>query len=164
MPAALSVVIATLDEEAALARSAAALFEGVQAGLLRELIVSDGGSKDGTLDLAEEIGAEVVRAAPGAQLQAGAEAARGEWLLLLSAGTQPARGWSDAVLAQMQAGRAGVFRHVPAGRGPAARLGALWVNLQSRLLGRVAPGQVLLVRARDFGRVKPVLMGVSART
>ncbi|QPM89012.1 hypothetical protein PSAL_002210 [Pseudooceanicola algae] len=115
MAAALSVVIATMNDEAGLARSAAALFEGVQAGILRELIVSDGGSGDGTVTLADEIGARLItgQGDRAALLAQGAAAAQGEWLLLLGAGASPARGWSDAVLAQMQAGRAGVFRQAP---------------------------------------------------
>ena len=44
MPAPISIVISTLDSEADLPRTLAALVEGLHAGLIRELVVADGGS------------------------------------------------------------------------------------------------------------------------
>jgi len=49
--------------------------------------VADGGSSDGTTDLAAAAGGTVVRSGPGRgrQLRAGVEASRGDWLLVLHA-------------------------------------------------------------------------------
>ncbi len=63
-----------------------------------EIVICDGGSGDGTVSIAHEYGARVV-AAPrgrGPQMIAGAQAARGDWLLFLHADTRLAAGWSRA--------------------------------------------------------------------
>lgn len=94
----LSVVVPTLDEAANLPRLWAALraqdvpFEG---------LVSDGGSRDGTPELARALGATVLCGARGRgqQLARGAQAARGELLLFLHADTWPAPGALAALLA-----------------------------------------------------------------
>ena len=95
----LSVVIPALDAVAVLPSCLSALDEGRRGGLLREVVVVDGGSGDGTGDAAAALGALVV-AAPrgrGTQLAAGAAAASGEWLLFLHADTVLAPGWSRQV-------------------------------------------------------------------
>src|SRR3954463_7358530 len=97
-PATLSVVIPTLDAAATLPRTLAALDEGRRAGLVAEVIVADGGSRDDTPALARAAGATVARAprGRGLQLAAGAERASGEWLLFLHADTAPEPGWAEA--------------------------------------------------------------------
>ena len=72
-------------------------------GLLREVVVVDGGSRDGTLEAAATWGTRVVTAprGRGAQLSAGAAAARGEWLLFLHADTRLAPGWVAAAFARI---------------------------------------------------------------
>lgn len=84
------MVIPALDEADTLPRLLAAL--GAQRGVSLETIVADGGSTDGTPDIAAAYGARVI-AAPrgrGAQMNAGAAAAGGEWLLFLHADSRPA--------------------------------------------------------------------------
>lgn len=68
-----------------------------------EIIVVDGGSNDATAAIATDHGATVVRTARGRglQLQAGAAAARGDWLLFLHADTSLGHGWSAAVRRHM---------------------------------------------------------------
>src|SRR3954464_4852707 len=97
-PATLSVVIPTLDAAATLPRTLAALAEGRRAGLVAEVIVADGGSRDDTPALARAAGATVVEAprGRGLQLAAGAERARGAWLLFLHADTAPEAGGGAA--------------------------------------------------------------------
>ncbi|UWR38676.1 TIGR04283 family arsenosugar biosynthesis glycosyltransferase [Sulfitobacter sp. W074] len=135
MRAPISVVIPSLNAAAALPACLAALVEGLQAGLIREVILSDGGSADGTPQLAESWGGEVISGAPsrGGQLRRGCEAARGEWLLVIHADTVLAPGWTDAVQDHMArgAGAAGWFRLRFDQRGPAPRLVAGWANLRS---------------------------------
>jgi glycosyltransferase involved in cell wall biosynthesis len=99
MRAKLSVVMPTLNAGPALERSMPALMEGLEAGLIRELVISDGGSTDTTLEIAHAAGAEVITGAPsrGGQLRRGAGAATGAALLFLHADTILPRGWSDLV-------------------------------------------------------------------
>ena len=90
----LSVIIPTLDAAASLPATLAALVEA--RALIREITVSDGGSHDATLAIAEAAGARVVSAprGRGVQLAAGAAAAEGDWLLFLHADTRPEPGWA----------------------------------------------------------------------
>ncbi len=64
-----------------------------------EIIVVDGGSRDETIAIAEAGGARVIVAPKGrgAQLKAGGEAARGDWLLFLHADTILGPGWHEEV-------------------------------------------------------------------
>jgi rSAM/selenodomain-associated transferase 2 len=81
----LAIVIPTLNEERALPSALAAA-----KGLADEVWVSDGGSTDQTVRLAEELGARVVSGPPGrgTQLNTGARAASAEVLLFLHADTR----------------------------------------------------------------------------
>ncbi len=92
----ISVVIPTLNAQAGLA----ATLDAVQAGEVpvQEIIVSDGGSGDATIEIAARANCRVFRGPPGrgAQLGYGARQAHGSWLLFLHADTRLSRGWGDA--------------------------------------------------------------------
>jgi rSAM/selenodomain-associated transferase 2 len=96
----ISVIIPTLNEAGCLPRALRCLPDAANL----EIIVVDGGSKDGTADVAERAGARVLRSPPGRALQmnAGAAAARGSVLLFLHADTCLPRGFFSAVEAEMQ--------------------------------------------------------------
>lgn len=81
-----SIIIPTLNEEKVLARQEAGL---KSFGGETEIIVSDGGSRDGTLEIARRLGWSVVEGARGrgSQMNAGASIARGEVLIFLHADT-----------------------------------------------------------------------------
>ncbi|MEL6463528.1 MAG: TIGR04283 family arsenosugar biosynthesis glycosyltransferase [Pseudomonadota bacterium] len=148
MSAPISVVMPTLNAAPVLGASLAALMEGVEAGLIAELVISDGGSGDDTCTLAEAWGAQVVAGAPsrGGQLRRGCAAARGAWLLVLHADTVLSVGWTDAVVAHLGQSKAGYFR-LSFDRG--GRVVAAWANLRARLFGLPYGDQGLLIR-RDL--------------
>ena len=83
-PADITVVIPTLNEEQVIAKSVAS---AVAAGATA-IVVSDGGSRDGTREVAVDAGASrVIQSAPGrgVQLNAGAQLAETEFILFLHA-------------------------------------------------------------------------------
>ncbi len=135
MRAPISVIIPTLNAEDSLPGCLSALIEGLDGGLIRELIVSDGGSTDATGAVAQAWGAEVLHGAPsrGGQLRQGCASAKGDWLLVIHADTVLSAGWSKAARAHMQADRAGWFRLAFDAGGLAARVVAGWANLRSRM-------------------------------
>jgi rSAM/selenodomain-associated transferase 2 len=89
-----AIVVPTLDEESALRRHLPAALAAAD-----EVVVSDGGSTDGTLALARELGARVVTGPPGrgGQLTRGAEATDAPLLLFLHADTRLPEGGVERV-------------------------------------------------------------------
>ncbi|CUH63744.1 putative glucosyl-3-phosphoglycerate synthase [Thalassovita gelatinovora] len=149
MRAALSVIIPTLNAEQQLPACLSALIEGLEAGLVRELVISDGGSTDATLRIADDAGAVVVNGAPsrGGQLRRGVLASGGDWVLALHADTVLPSGWSDCVQDHInfRIDQAGYFRLGFDRGGFAARFVAGWANFRSRLFGLPYGDQGLLL-------------------
>ncbi|MEP2030690.1 MAG: TIGR04283 family arsenosugar biosynthesis glycosyltransferase [Paracoccaceae bacterium] len=137
MRAPISVIIPTLDAADDLPGCWASLMEGVQAGLIREVIVSDGGSQDETCDLARDVGAQLVEGAPsrGAQLQRGCRLAKGDWLLILHADTELETGWTGTVRSHLTQESGAYFKLRFRARGAMPKMVAGWANLRSRVFG-----------------------------
>ncbi|MBY6138983.1 TIGR04283 family arsenosugar biosynthesis glycosyltransferase [Leisingera daeponensis] len=154
MPAPVSIVIPTLNAEAELPAALEHLMEGLAAGLIRELVISDGGSADATRAIAQAAGAEWISGAPsrGGQLRRGCAAAQGEWLLVLHADTHLEPGWAAAVSRHLQEGQgaAACFRLRFRARGLMPAWVAGWANLRSRLFGLPYGDQGLLIRRADY--------------
>ncbi|MGI9369149.1 MAG: TIGR04283 family arsenosugar biosynthesis glycosyltransferase [Ruegeria sp.] len=155
MPAPISIVIPTLNAGDSLPRTLGALMEGLQVGLIRELVVSDGGSIDLTLKIAEEAGAEVLSGPPsrGGQLRRGCAAAKGEWLMVLHADTVLDSGWSRVVADHLPSAQPTAFRLVFDASGFWPRWVAGWANFRSRFLRLPYGDQGLLVRRVDYDAV-----------
>lgn len=152
MQAPISVVIPTLNAATALPATADALLEGVSSGLIRDLVISDGGSTDATAEVAEALGAIWITGAAGrgGQIARGVAACDGPWLLLLHADTHLSPGWAQIAHKHIQTApnRAGWFRLRFRANGLAPRIVASGANLRSRLFGLPYGDQGLLI-ARD---------------
>ena len=144
----LSVIIPTLNSASSLPGSVAPLVPAVQDGLLRELIVVDGGSNDGISRIADEIGASFIAGEPGrgTQMHAGALAAQGDWFLFLHADTCLGRRWAETVRRHIDtSGDAGYFRLGFSAPGLAAAWVSGWANRRSNWFGLPYGDQGLLI-------------------
>lgn len=150
-----SVIIPTLNAAEALPACLEALSDGRRTNLVREVVVADGGSRDGTTDAARKADARVVEASPGRgrQLAAGARAATGGWLLFVHADTRLGPGWDGAVAEFIaepaNRERAGVFALAFDTDAPQARRVAAAANWRTRRLGLPYGDQGMLL-ARAF--------------
>ena len=92
-----SVIIATRDSERPLVATLAALVPGATAGVVREVIVADGGSRDETEQVADIAGCRFFSSDQplGARLKTAAETAGGDWLMFLDPGVVPEPSWID---------------------------------------------------------------------
>src|SRR6056297_3112424 len=153
MRAKLSIVIPTLNAAEALPLCLSALGEGLEAGMIREVVFSDGGSGDNTLEIAEMAGVVVVKGPPsrGGQLRRGVEAAQGEWLLVLHADSVLPSGWPAVVAAQIKDGRPAAFRLKFDASGLAPRVVSGWTNLRCRVFHLPYGVQFMLMSRRDYG-------------
>lgn len=155
VPRRISIVIPTLDAAQVLGATLAGMAPGIarleERGAAAEVVVADGGSRDGTTDEAGRHGAQVVEseAGRGRQLAAGAEAAEGAWLLFLHADTRPAAGWDEEVSAFIaqpaNQGRAACFRFALDDRAAAARMLERLVALRCCLFALPYGDQGLLI-------------------
>lgn len=162
---------------------------GLAAGLVREVILADGGSTDATPAIGEEAGCLVITSNPGrgSQLRAGAEAARGDWLLFLHADTSLSPDWVERAIAHMDRSPTKAAAFTLAYRSDAAE--AQWLarraNRRARWLGLPYGDQGLLIHRdlhdavggypdqplmedvaiiRAIGRRRLVLLSAQART
>lgn len=147
----LSIVIPALNASQTLPRTLATLTG------TGEIVVVDGGSTDDAAEVARRLGARVITAPTGRgmQLQAGADAARGDWLLFLHADTILGEGWREVVDSycddENNRVKAAAFRFGLDDPSPQARRLERMVAWRVRRLGLPYGDQGLLIH-RDFYR------------
>jgi rSAM/selenodomain-associated transferase 2 len=148
----ISVIVPALDEEAVIGQTLGRLAPLRAAG--HRVIVSDGGSRDRTAELARSLADVVVKGARGRarQMNAGAAAADGDVLLFLHADTVlPAFSESDLTEGLRSSGRRwGRFDVRLSGRHPALRIVERMMNARSRWTGIATGDQAMFVERALF--------------
>jgi glycosyltransferase involved in cell wall biosynthesis len=140
----LTVIIATHESERALVQTLSPLVAGATDGLITEVVVADGGSRDATAEVADIAGCRFLlqNGAVGARLRAAADSARTPWLLFLRAGTVPEPGWLEAVGDFIEAAGG-----TPLAAGFRSPNGGVWRQL---LAARPHPDRGLLIAKRLY--------------
>lgn len=150
---AVSIVVITLNEAATIAPCLERVAAQLSAGGPGEIIVSDGGSTDGTLDIARRY-ATVVTATRGrsAGLNAGAKRATGDVLLFLHADTRLPESGLRAVRAALTDSEVvgGRFRLTFDRRTVALRVIEAWINARDAVMGGFTGDQGIFVRRETF--------------
>ena len=128
----LAIVVPTLDEEDALRRNLPAAL-----AVADEVVVSDGGSRDGTVEVAHRLGPQVVSGPPGrgGQHNRGAAASAADVLLFLHADTTLPPCGAEAVRQAIAAGATGgaFFVRFDVDRAT-QRFGAWLINRRTKVL------------------------------
>jgi rSAM/selenodomain-associated transferase 2 len=147
----LSIVMPVLDEAANIGAVLAALAPLRSRGV--EVIVADGGSRDGTPDLARPFADCVIAAERGraTQMNAGAAAAHGDILLFLHADTRLPDNADRLMLDELaRSGRVWGRFDVRIDGGGLLRLVSLAMNWRSRLTGIATGDQAMFVTRAAF--------------
>ena len=145
----ISVVIPALDEEQRLP----AAIQSVRADA--DVIVVDGGSRDATRAVAAAEGARVLESprGRGRQLDEGARAATGDWLVFLHADTRLEAGWADALASLPADVAGGAFRLAIDSDRLAFRIVERAVRARVRLFALPYGDQGLFVRREAYAAV-----------
>jgi rSAM/selenodomain-associated transferase 2 len=143
-------VVPVLDEAAGIVAALEVLAPLRRAG--HEVIVADGGSEDGSAELARPLCDRVVTAPRGraSQMNAGAREARGEVLLFLHADTRCPPEAAPAIEHAMKNHLWGRFDVEIEGTHPLLKVVAWSMNLRSRLTGIATGDQAIFVRRDGF--------------
>lgn len=158
----LTIVIPTLNADRSLARSLAAVVPGAVAGLVKDVVIVDGGSNDETVNVAEDAGCNVIHAQKGRgqQLATGASAAKADWFLFLHADTELEAGWErevqefiDRCMEQGDIERAACFRFKLNASGFKARWIERSVALRCAIFALPYGDQGLLVSRRLYEHI-----------
>ncbi|MEK6244573.1 MAG: TIGR04283 family arsenosugar biosynthesis glycosyltransferase [Pseudomonadota bacterium] len=146
----LSIIIPTLNEAAGVACTLESLAPLRARG--HEVIVADGGSEDGTRELANPRADRVIAAPRGRarQMNAGAAAATGDALLFLHADTRLPPRADETVIAALQNHAWGRFDVAIEGSSPLLPVIAFFMNARSRLTGIATGDQAMFVRRAAF--------------
>ncbi len=146
----ISIIIPVLNEAQAIAGCLDRLQPYRAQG--HEVVVVDGGSRDGTMALAQPLADRVLASPVGRarQMNQGAHVAQGEVLLFLHADTQLPDAACDVIISALQtAARWGRFDVRLSGSAPGFRLIESMMNLRSRMT-RIATGDQAMFVTKDL--------------
>jgi uncharacterized protein len=146
----ISVIIPTLDEALILDQT----LTEIDRHSPHEVIVADGGSRDGTLDIAGKFSVRIVTSPPGRALQmnAGAETAKGDLLLFLHADSRMTADSFHKMVEVMERGNAlgGAFSLSIESEKPSLKLISTLATLRSKYLHLVYGDQAIFVKTQVF--------------
>lgn len=125
-----SIIIPTSESERVLVRTLSCLVSGAMAGLVREVILADAGSRDETAEVGDIAGCRFLPfpGPLGTRLAFAASSARAPWLLFLSPGVVLDPDWVGAVSQFIESApeaRAATFSLAPRPGAPMSLLGEL---------------------------------------
>jgi rSAM/selenodomain-associated transferase 2 len=152
----LSIIVPTLDEERAIGPTLEHLIGLKDDGCVADVVVSDGGSRDRTGEIARRFPVSWVEGAPGrgGQLNRGAAAARGEVLLFVHADTRLPVGATGLVARAIADGAdGGGFEVRFVGGAPLMALGSRLASLRTRWTRLPLGDQAQFVRHDTFDRL-----------
>jgi len=153
----ISIIIPTLNADARLGDCLNALVSSALDGIVKEVIVVDGGSRDATLAMADSFGTRILTASPGrgGQMKTGAEAARGDWLLFLHADTVLEEGWAAEAQRFIRdcPEKAAVFTLQFDAKGLAPRVIASGAMIRTRVLKAPYGDQGLLIAKKTYEQI-----------
>ncbi len=156
----ISVVVPTLNAQLTLPRCFDSLIAATVRGVVRDVIVADGGSSDDTLIIADAAGAHIRQAGKrrASQLEAGATAAKQDWMLFLHPETALDPGWEAEVEAfivrsTLEHPQAAAFRLAIDGFDRAARRAEIFAALRCWLFKAPRGNQGLLLSKRFYKQI-----------
>lgn len=132
----ISIIIPTLNEAANLKRLLPYLFE-ICSQNNSEIIISDGGSQDGTVAIAQSFGAKIVRsnrASRAIQMNLGSQNANGEIYYFVHADTKPPPSFKEDILnAVLEGFKAGRYQSKYQSSNPFLRINAYFTRYNWRI-------------------------------
>jgi glycosyltransferase involved in cell wall biosynthesis len=145
----LSVIIPTHESERILVRTLACLVSGATAGLIREVILADGGSTDETAEVGDVAGCRFLSLPGplGPRLDRAADLARSDWLMFVPAGAVIESGWVADVqqfVERAPSGIAAIFAAAARPHGQESLLSAMIALWRARRTP-LSPGRGLLI-------------------
>jgi glycosyltransferase involved in cell wall biosynthesis len=151
----LTVIIPTDESERVLVRTLASLVPGATAGLIRDVILADAGSRDETEKVGDIAGCRFMKLAGsrGVRMTAAAGEARGDWLLFLMPGTVLEPEWVGEVLSFVESADAdasAVFRKARSAKAPASAWSEIAEILRAAIGGKPDAVQGLLIARRRY--------------
>ena len=146
----ISLIVPVLNEAPVIAATLAALAPLRARG--HEVIVADGGSEDGSREIAAPLADRIMVAPRGraCQMNAGAAAARGEALVFLHADTRLPANADELIVHALRTSLWGRFDVAIEGRSALLPVVAFFMNMRSRFTGIATGDQAIFVLRNAF--------------
>lgn len=147
MRAPISIVIPTFNSQKTLKKTFVSLFEGIEAGIIRELIVVDGGSTDKTKEIVVGCGGKFIscKKSRGLQICTGVKLAQGDFIFILHSDSVLQADWSKKISKFLNREVGYYCKLSFDSKHPLAYLTSNWANARSRIFNLPYGDQGLLL-------------------